>query len=59
MGRMARKDEYNQLIVFLLGSGSSYLNGSIISADGAEHVGDSFDKQVSKSCYVILFHLPV
>ena len=34
MGRMARKDEYNQLIVFLLGSGSSYLNGSIISADG-------------------------
>ena len=34
LGRMAKKNEYNGLIVFLLSDASSYLNGSIISADG-------------------------
>ena len=31
---MAKKNEYNGLIVFLLSDASSYLNGSVISADG-------------------------
>lgn len=34
LGRMANKNEYNGLIVFLLSDSSSYLNGAIISADG-------------------------
>lgn len=34
MGRMANKDEYQGLIIFLLSEASSYINGSIISADG-------------------------
>ena len=34
MGRMAEKDEYHGLIIFLLSDASSYINGSIISADG-------------------------
>ena len=34
LGRMAKKNEYNGLIVFLLSDASSYINGSIISADG-------------------------
>ena len=34
LGRMAKKNEYNGLIVFLLSDASSYLNGSVISADG-------------------------
>ncbi len=34
MKRMARKDEYHGVLVFLLSSASSYINGSIISADG-------------------------
>lgn len=34
MGRMANRDEYQGLIIFLLSEASSYINGSIISADG-------------------------
>ena len=34
MKRMARQDEYHGLLIFLLSSASSYINGSIISADG-------------------------
>jgi len=38
MGRMADKDEYNGLIIFLLSDASSYINGSIITADGGRTV---------------------
>jgi NAD(P)-dependent dehydrogenase (short-subunit alcohol dehydrogenase family) len=34
MKRMARQDEYHGIVVFLLSPASSYINGSIISADG-------------------------
>jgi NAD(P)-dependent dehydrogenase (short-subunit alcohol dehydrogenase family) len=34
LNRMARKDEYRELLVLLLSNSSSYINGSIISADG-------------------------
>jgi NAD(P)-dependent dehydrogenase (short-subunit alcohol dehydrogenase family) len=34
MGRMAQADEYQGLLVFLLSQASSYLNGSVIAADG-------------------------
>jgi NAD(P)-dependent dehydrogenase (short-subunit alcohol dehydrogenase family) len=34
MNRMARQDEYHGLLIFLLSSASSYINGSIIAADG-------------------------
>lgn len=34
MNRMAKPDEYQGLLVFLLGPASSYINGSIIAADG-------------------------
>lgn len=34
LGRMAKKDEYNGLVVFLMSDASSYVNGAIISADG-------------------------
>jgi len=34
MNRMAFKNEYQGLLVFLLSGASSYINGSIISADG-------------------------
>lgn len=34
MNRMARQDEYQGIIVFLLSEASSYINGSIIAADG-------------------------
>ena len=34
MGRMARRDEYRGLIVFLLSQASSYVNGAVIAADG-------------------------
>lgn len=34
MNRMAEKDEYRGLLVFLLSDASSYINGSIIAADG-------------------------
>ena len=34
MNRMANKNEYQGLLVFLLSEASSYINGSIIAADG-------------------------
>jgi NAD(P)-dependent dehydrogenase (short-subunit alcohol dehydrogenase family) len=34
MGRLAKKEEYKGLIVFLLSDASSYMNGSVIAADG-------------------------
>ena len=34
LGRMAKKDEYQGIIIFLLSNASSYLNGAIIPADG-------------------------
>lgn len=34
MGRMARSDEYQGAILFLLSNASSYMNGSVISIDG-------------------------
>lgn len=34
MGRMAKKDEYQGTLVWMLSSASSYLNGSVISVDG-------------------------
>lgn len=38
MGRMAKKHEYNGVIKFLLTDESSFINGSIISADGGQVV---------------------
>ena len=38
LGRMAKKDEYHGLIIYLLSDSSSYINGSIISADGGRTV---------------------
>ena len=34
LGRMANADEYQGLLLFLLSKASSYLNGSVIAADG-------------------------
>lgn len=34
LGRMAKKDEYHDIMVFLAGDGSSYLNGQNILMDG-------------------------
>ena len=34
LGRMAKKDEYNELIKFLLTDASSYMTGSVIPIDG-------------------------
>jgi len=34
LNRMAKLDEYNDLLVFMLSPSSSYLNGAVISADG-------------------------
>lgn len=38
LGRMAKHNEYKGLVVFLLSESSSYLNGSIIAADGGRSV---------------------
>jgi NAD(P)-dependent dehydrogenase (short-subunit alcohol dehydrogenase family) len=34
LGRMAKRNEYQGIIIFLLSDASSYINGSIIAADG-------------------------
>jgi NAD(P)-dependent dehydrogenase (short-subunit alcohol dehydrogenase family) len=34
MNRMAMKNEYQGLLVFLLSQASSYINGAVIAADG-------------------------
>ena len=34
MNRMAKQDEYQGILIFLLSSASSYVNGAIIAADG-------------------------
>ncbi len=38
MGRMAFKNEYQGLLIFLLSNASSYVNGAIIAADGGRSV---------------------
>ena len=38
LGRMAKKNEYNFLVLFLASNNSSYLNGTTIIADGGRSV---------------------
>tara|TARA_B100001057_G_scaffold80535_1_gene75783 strand:- start:15488 stop:16312 length:825 start_codon:yes stop_codon:yes gene_type:complete len=38
LGSMAKKEDYHGLIIFLLSDSSSYINGSIIAADGGRTV---------------------
>lgn len=38
LGRMARKNEYNALVLFLCSDLSSYINGATISADGGRTI---------------------
>ena len=38
LGRMAKKDEYNFLILFLASKHSSYLNGTTVIADGGRSI---------------------
>jgi len=39
MGRMAEKDEYKAVVLFMISDASSYMNGSIVSVDGGRTVG--------------------
>ena len=38
MGRMAKKNEYNDLVLFLCSPSSSYITGSIVVADGGRTI---------------------
>jgi len=38
MGRMAKKNEYNGLILFLCSDLSSYMTGSVVVADGGRTI---------------------
>ena len=38
MGRMAKKNEYNELVLFLCSPSSSYITGSIVVADGGRTI---------------------
>ena len=38
MGRMAKKNEYNGLILFLCSDLSSYITGSVVIADGGRTI---------------------
>lgn len=38
LNRMARKDEYHGIVVFLLSDASSYINGAVIAADGGRTI---------------------
>ncbi len=38
MGRMAKKNEYNDLVLFLCSKSSSYINGSVVIADGGRSI---------------------
>ena len=38
MGRMAKKNEYNDTILFLASKASSYMNGSTIVVDGGRTI---------------------
>ena len=38
MGRMAKKNEYNDLVLFLCSKSSSYLTGSVVISDGGRTI---------------------
>ena len=38
IGRMAKKNEYNDLILFLCSKASSYMTGSVIVSDGGRTI---------------------
>ena len=38
MGRLAKKNEYNNLILFMCSDASSYMTGSIVVADGGRTI---------------------
>ena len=38
MGRMAKKNEYNNVILFLASESSSYINGATIIVDGGRTI---------------------